>query len=113
MAKKKKKPGVLIYFDIAPAIKSLTDEQAGKVFKAILDYAETGEFPEFSKEDEIVRLFLVFIKSHIDRDTEAYNTKVESRKYARYCRAMKEIDMIPMEYEEWRISHAEIQNKEE
>ena len=112
MAKEKKKPGVLIYFDIAPAVKMLTDEQAGKMFKAILEYSENGVFPEFQKEDDVIRVLLTFIKPHIDKDTEAYNTKVESRKYARYCRAMKEIDIVPMEFEEWRISHAEIQREE-
>ena len=42
------KPGVMIYFNDARVVDKLTDQEAGKLFRGILQYAERGEIPDFA-----------------------------------------------------------------
>ena len=44
------RPGVMLYFDIAPAIKRLSAEESGLLLRAILDYAEQGVAPDFESD---------------------------------------------------------------
>ena len=43
----KKRPGVLLYFDIRNGMKRLSTSDKGRLFDAILDYAENGVVPDF------------------------------------------------------------------
>ena len=43
------KPGVMIYFDIAPAMKHLTDADKGRLFDAILEYGASGTVAEHNR----------------------------------------------------------------
>lgn len=63
------RPGVMIYFSLRPALKYLNDEQLGQLLKAILDYPEHGEQPDFV--DSLLGMAWSFVVSGIDRDWEA------------------------------------------
>lgn len=69
MAEKK---SFILYFDNAKQINMLTDEQAGKLFKALFKFAETGEETEF--EDLALNIVFSFIADIIRRDTEKYDS---------------------------------------
>lgn len=72
---KKKMKSIILYLDNMAAINCLSDASAGRIFKSIMEYANTGIFPEF-EEEGIKALFMMFA-AQIDRDTEAYITKCE------------------------------------
>lgn len=80
MAKNKKKPGVMLYFDIRPSLSRMTKEQQGEMFCAILDYGEYGTEPEFS--DQTLYFVWDFIKPRLEKDDEAYKVKAEKAKAA-------------------------------
>ncbi len=78
----KSKPGVMVYFEIARAIKRLSYEQKGRIFEAILSYAEFGEVPEF--DDIALDVLWPLLTDKIDRDSEKYNNISEVRRNAAY-----------------------------
>lgn len=78
---KKKMKSIILYLDNMAAINCLSDASAGRIFKSILEYANTGILPEL-EEEGIKALFMMFA-AQIDRDTEAYITKCE--KNCREC----------------------------
>lgn len=59
--------GVVLYFDVLPALKYLDVKQKGRLFEAILEYAENGKAPDFS-DDPILGLAWCFIGPRIDRE---------------------------------------------
>lgn len=71
---KKKMKSIILYLDNMAAINCLSDASAGRIFKSILEYANTGILPEL-EEEGIKALFMMFA-AQIDRDTEAYITNV-------------------------------------
>ena len=75
------KPGVMIYFETGKAIKGLDYETKGRLFEAIMDYAEHGTVPAF---DGILAAVWPFIANGIDRDSEKYAETVNKRKRAAY-----------------------------
>ena len=70
------KPGVMIYFETAKAIKSLDNETVGQLFKAIMEYAEDGVIPEF---EGVLAAVWPFISHNIDKDSERYERIREIR----------------------------------
>ena len=71
----KKKPGVMIYFEICDALELLTNEQRGQIMMAILDYGQRGITPEF--EDATLAICWSFVKKRLDADDERYWKTVE------------------------------------
>lgn len=69
---KKNKDTVLLFMEIRDSIDFLTDEDAGRLFKAILAYAEEGVIPDF--QGPLMSVFSL-VKSQIDRGEEAYIEK--------------------------------------
>ncbi len=67
---KKGKPGVMIYFETARAIKRCSYEEKGRLFDAILEYAEFGVVPELPPPLDKAWAFIV---DKIDRDSERYS----------------------------------------
>ena len=67
-----KKKSILIYSDFLPKISKLSDEQAGKLFKGLLNYSN-GITPDF--DDILLDYAFEDIKTTIDRDTEKYSLK--------------------------------------
>ena len=72
---KKKIKSIILYLDNMAAINCLSDASAGLIFKAILEYANTGILPKLEQEG-IKALFMMFV-AQIDRDTEAYIARCE------------------------------------
>ena len=93
------RPGVMIYFSLRPALKYLNDDQLGQLLRAILDYAEYGEIPDFL--EPLLAMAWSFVVSGIDRDWEAYKAKTEKRKYAAYCREALRRQKAEPAYEDW------------
>lgn len=94
------RPGVMLYFSLRPALKYLNDEQLGQLLRAILDYAEYGEIPDFL--DPLLAMAWSFVVSGVDRDWEAYKEKIEKRKYAAYCREALRKQKDEPTYESWK-----------
>ena len=63
----------LIYIDISKNLELLSDEEAGKVFKAIVEYVDIGKLPQFG--DRSLQVFFNTITDQIDRDREKYEKK--------------------------------------
>lgn len=64
------KKSFLLYTDLARSIRRLEDAAAGRVFKAIYDYVETGALPEHMEMPEA--MCFDFIQNALDRDAEKY-----------------------------------------
>ena len=71
------RPGVMLYFDLRDQLQFCTDEELGKLLRAILDYGATGVLPEFS--DRAMQILWHGIQPRIDHDAVRY----EKRKMAR------------------------------
>ena len=95
----KKKPGVMVYFDMRRMVKLLTDEEKGKLFEAILDYGETGCVGELT---DTLRIIWPLIQNRLDTDSLRYTEVGLKRKYAAYVRWAKEHHEIPKEYSFWK-----------
>lgn len=89
---------IMLYFDTAEAVARLTDADCGKLFKAMLHYAMTGEIPTF---DGVLEFAWAFIQPKIDADGDRYNRKVLSSKYAAYCREQKKHDRKELSFEDY------------
>ena len=72
------KGSFVLYFDYRKHLEFLTDEECGKLFKALLDYGETKKPPEL---EGAARMAFSFIACQMDRDAE---------KYAETCRKRSE-----------------------
>ena len=66
----------LLFTEQRTAISYLTDEEAGKMFKAIYAYADEGIIPEFT--GSMMSVFSMY-RSQIDRCKEAYRKKCEKK----------------------------------
>ena len=62
----------ILYTQFSEVIGELSDEQAGKIFKALFDYTTTGNEAEFSG---ILKLAWIPIRQQIDRTSEKYEKK--------------------------------------
>lgn len=71
-----KKKSFVLYADYFPHIQMLSDKEAGKLFKAILEYADTGKIPELGGS---VKMCFSFISAQIKRDTEKYDDVCKKR----------------------------------
>lgn len=78
--KKNGKPGVVVYFELRPAMKRLTAEQKGILFEAIMDYADDGIMPEF--DDIALQIVWDFVQPRLDDDNEKYSNTVNARQEA-------------------------------
>lgn len=70
--------GFVFFYDYRKHLSILSDEECGRLLKALLDYGETGKEPEL---DGAALMAFSFISSQIDRDAE---------KYAEICRRRRE-----------------------
>lgn len=94
------KPGVMIYFDILPALEKLPIEKTGALLMAALKYAHTGQAPTF--DDAVLDFAWMLIKPSIDRDGEAYKKKREHGAWLTYCRQCKQDGIKPLDFETYR-----------
>lgn len=82
-SKAKKQPGVMLYFDVRPALRRLSLEEKGSLFDAILEYGESGSPPSF---DGVLGVAWDFIQPRLDRDRERYEEISDQRKEAANAR---------------------------
>ena len=94
----KKKPGVMVYFDLRGMLKLLPDAEKGKLFEAILEYGETGSVGELT---DTLRIVWPLIQRRLDVDSLQYDKKLIKRKYAAYIRWANEHGEEAMIYEDW------------
>ena len=94
------RPGVLLYFDILPALEQLPHEAVGELLLAALHYAKNGQEPTFG--DSSLSFAWAFIKPTVDRDGAAYETKQLKGLWLAYCRECKRDDIEPLDFDTWR-----------
>ncbi len=73
MAKKK---SFILYVDYIKHISKLTDEEAGRLFKAIFDYVNSGETPNL---DGMAAMAFSFISNQLDTDLQKYENVCKKR----------------------------------
>ncbi len=65
-------PYVCLYLSYLQSLSPFTDEECGRIIRAMLNYAETGEAPQFEGNE---RFIWPSLQAQIDRDMEAYRAK--------------------------------------
>ncbi len=93
------KPGVVFYFDVRPCIKRLDVNEKGRLFEAILDYAEFGTVPDL---DGALGVAWDFIQPKLDRDAGRYDRQVEQKQYAVFAREVKKKGGTSIPFDEWK-----------
>ena len=71
------KRSFVLYFDIRHPLELLSDEDRGKLFLALLDYAELGTVRDFG--EGALQMAFAFIRNSIDRDAAAWEEKRQKR----------------------------------
>ena len=66
----------MIYFETGRAVKGLDYDTKGRLFEAIMEYAEFGILPEF---DGVLSAIWPFVADKIDRDNDRYEAIREAR----------------------------------
>ena len=94
----KKKPGVMVYFELRGMLKLLSDTVKGKLFEAILEYGETGCVGELT---DTLRVAWPLIQMRLDMDNSRYELMVMKRRYAAYSRWAKEQGEEVKTFEDW------------
>ena len=77
----KKPKGFFTYFHMNSVIAKLSDAQAGRLYKALMAYGDTGELTDFS-DDIAVDLAYTLMRGEIDINFERYNEVCEKRREA-------------------------------
>ena len=73
----KEQPGFVVYGDIQAVVNELSDEQAGRLFRAMITYFTSGKAPKF---DDILKYVWIPIRQQMDRDKEKYEAKCEKNR---------------------------------
>mgnify|MGYP003299489685 CR=1 FL=1 len=94
----KRKPGVMVYFELRGMMKLLSDVEKGKLFEAILEYGETGMVGELTDK---LKVAWPLIQMRLDMDNSRYELTVMKRRYAAYSRWAKEHGETVKGFEEW------------
>ncbi len=103
--RRKLKPGFMVYHEIRQAIHTLSDEDAGKLFKAAVDYSEDGTLPEsLSGASEVL---WAVMRVRIDADAENYRQKSRDRQYAAYVRDQSKTGQSVMDKSTWEVLNPE------
>ena len=69
----------ILYTEQKEVIDKLSDEQAGKLIKAIYEYVETGEMPIL---DNVLDLVIIPFKQNLDRNADKYEETKKKRSEA-------------------------------
>lgn len=73
------KDSFILYTEQKEVIDKLSDEQAGKLIKAIYEYVETGQMP---KLDALLEIIVIPFKQNIDRNANKYEETKKKRSEA-------------------------------
>ena len=99
----KARPGFMLYFEMADALSSMADADAGQLFKALMAYARYGEVREVTG---LAAFAFEMMRGRMDRDAEAYAEKCRKSAYAAYSGAARRRGEIPVDYEDWNGADA-------
>jgi len=77
----KKPKGFFTYFHLSDMIGLLSDEQAGRLYKALLRYGDLGKLPDLT-DDLPLNMAFSLMKKEIDVNFERYNEICEKRREA-------------------------------
>lgn len=69
----------ILYTEMREQMDLLTDEQAGKLIKAVFHYKSDMELPEM---DSVTAMVFAFIRQKLDRDEKKYDEKCEKHRKA-------------------------------
>lgn len=94
------RPGLLLYFDILPALDKLPRAAVGELLLSALHYAQDGIEPAF--EDSSLAFAWAFLRPAADRDAAAYETKQLKGEWLVYCKQCKRDDAQPLDFDTWR-----------
>ena len=73
-------PGFMLYFsDLLAVRKHLDAERMGKLFDAIIGYAESESVPDFS-DDPLLSFAFDSLRPALDRDAEEYQKKRDTNR---------------------------------
>ena len=98
--REKKQPGVMLYFEIIPALEQMTAEERGELFLFILKYARDKTEP--STANTAIKMLWAILKERIDHDSDRYAEICLERKYNAYARKQKKAEREFLSFEEWR-----------
>ena len=70
----KDQKGFIVYGDTKAVVDELTDEQAGQLFRGMLEYFVDGDDPEFS---DVLKFVFIPIRQQMDRDANKYEKRCE------------------------------------
>ena len=93
------RPGLMLYFDILPALDKLPSSAVGELLLAALHYAQSGAEPAF--EDSSLGFAWAFLQPSIDRDGATYEGKRLKGDWLTYCRQCKEDGVDALDFETW------------
>ena len=94
------KPGVMVYFDMLPAIQSLSKADKGVLFESILEYGLKKTDPaNLSKK---LMVIWPIVKVRLDRDEIQYHNVVNKRAYSAYVRWAKHNGQVVMDFQTWQ-----------
>lgn len=82
------KPGIMLYFDMLPMLELLTNEEAGELLIAAINFG-AGELPEITMPR--VKKTWPHLKKRIEADNRAYYEKTRQAEYAVFARDHKGI----------------------
>ncbi len=77
----KKPKGFFTYFHLSTVIDKLSDAQAGRLYKALMRYGDTGEIADFG-DDLACDMAFTLMRGEIDVNFERYNEMCENRSAA-------------------------------
>lgn len=69
------KKSLLLYYDYQQHFNFLTDEQLGRLIRAMFDYEINRVVPEF--DEPVMKMCFSFVQSNLDRDLQKYIDKCE------------------------------------
>ena len=80
-ATEEKKNSFIIYSDTGDIVEQLSDQEAGRLFKAVFQYvrSEHKTLPDFG-DNRALEFTFIPIKNYLDRDKEKYEKKCEDNK---------------------------------
>ena len=84
----KKPKGFFTYFHLSGVISKLSDAQAGRLYKALMLYGDTGETTDFG-DDLACDMAFTLMRGEIDVNFERYNEMCEHRSRAALEREAK------------------------
>lgn len=94
------RPGMMLYFDILPALDKLPSSAVGELLLGALHYAQDGVEPAF--EDSSLAFAWAFLRPAVDRDGAAYDEKQKRGDWLTYCRQRKKDGVDALDFETWR-----------